>query len=78
MQKGDWSRLTDYLRQIKCGGTSKPKKIILNQENLRDITGTIQVAKLYKDHTTQKDINDRAAKAGYSVEQDSDGDFIFT
>ena len=75
--RGDWSKLTDYLNEIKIGGTSKPKMIVLSQDNLLDITGSVQKAKLYKDHP-QTDIVDRAAAAGYSVNQLANGDFEFS
>lgn len=78
MQQGDWSKLTDYLNSVKCGGSSKPKRLVLTQENLRDITGSVQQAKLYRDHTTQQDIKDRAKAAGFDVVQEDNGDFLFT
>ena len=77
VQKGDWSKLTGYLNSLKCGGKSKPKKFVLTEENLRDITGSVQKDKFYKDHTTQKDIKDRAKVAGFNVEQEDNGDFVF-
>lgn len=78
MQKGNWSKLTDYLNRAKCGGKSIPKKVILSQDNLCDITGSVQQGKLYKKHTTQPDIEKRAMKAGYLVKQLKNGDCIFT
>jgi len=70
--------LTEYLNLLNCGGKSKPKKLVLTQDNLRDITGSVQKDKLYKDHTTQKDIVARANQAGFSVLQEKNGDFTFT
>ena len=78
MQKGNWSQLTDYLIRAKCGGKSIPKKVILSQDNLCDITGSVQQSKLYKNHTTHKDIVKRAEKAGYLVKQLKNGDCIFS
>ncbi len=77
-QIGDWKKLADYLNSLTCGGASKPKMIVLTQENLLDITGSVQKDKLYKNHTTQRDINYRAQEAGFSVMQESNGDFVFT
>jgi len=77
-QKGDWSKLTDYLNSIKFGQGLKPKQLVLTQEDIRTITGSVQKAPLYSDHTTNKDIKDRANAAGYTEFRNSDGDFVFT
>jgi len=73
-ERGCWDRLVDYLKcsiRCECGTTtatdySYPDQIVLSKENLLHITGS-------QDISEEFDVEQYAQKAGYRVENISDG-----